>query len=206
MNWFIADTHWYHRNILKYCGRTEFMTPDEHFKLMNCKRSELYKGIVPQYEAQDVADVVISDESVERMNEAMVEKWNHRVADCDDVWHLGDVAAGHSKMRLSVFERLKGRIHLIVGNHDHWWALDNRDLFASIQDVKLLETEHHKIWLSHYAHRVWPHSHRKSLHFFGHSHGVLQPWPLSLDVGVDLHGFQPISLDEALAKMTRPTA
>ena len=55
--------------------------------------------------------------------------------------------------------------------------------------------------LCHYALRVWDKSHYASWHLFGHSHGKLEPHGLSFDVGVDSHNFYPWSLDEVVQKM-----
>jgi len=54
-------------------------------------------------------------ESVEHMDETMVENWNRVVATCDIVYHLGDVYFGQGHQ---VLPRLKGRKRLILGNHD----------------------------------------------------------------------------------------
>ena len=55
-------------------------------------------------------------ESVEHMNETMVENWNRVVSDGDIVYHLGDVYFGKGH---EVLDRLKGRKRLILGNHDN---------------------------------------------------------------------------------------
>jgi len=46
--------------------------------------------------------------------------------------------------------------------------------------------------------RVWNLSHHGSWHLYGHSHGNLPDTPtsLSMDVGVDTHGFRPWHFDE----------
>ena len=49
--------------------------------------------------------------------------------------------------------------------------------------------------------RVWDRSHYGSWHLFGHSHGALPGYGLSLDVGVDCTGFKPISLEQVAEKM-----
>jgi calcineurin-like phosphoesterase family protein len=56
--------------------------------------------------------------SVEEMNEALVERWNERVAPEDTVIHLGDVALGPIEESLKYIERLNGFKILVVGNHD----------------------------------------------------------------------------------------
>jgi calcineurin-like phosphoesterase family protein len=57
------------------------------------------------------------------------------------------------------------------------------------------------VWLSHYAHRVWPHSWHGDLHLYGHSHGSLPGTPTSEDVGVDCWDWGPVTLDRILDRM-----
>lgn len=71
-----------------------------------------------------------------------------------------------------------------------------QDLFTSINTqleitIKFPEPDPNAKWekvrlfMSHYAHRVWNHSHKGSIHLYGHSHGNLEPYGKSLDVGID---------------------
>ena len=55
--------------------------------------------------------------------------------------------------------------------------------------------------LCHYALRVWDRAHYGAWHLYGHSHGTLPAWGLSLDVGVDSHDFRPINLDEVATRL-----
>lgn len=57
-------------------------------------------------------------ESVEQMNEAMIEKWNKKVHARDEVVILGDLSLGNGKETNEILCRLKGRLYLIRGNHD----------------------------------------------------------------------------------------
>lgn len=59
-----------------------------------------------------------------------------------------------------------------------------------------------RIWLSHYAHRVWPQSHYGSFHLYGHSHGNLpdDERSLSFDVGIDVLN-APISYNDVVERM-----
>lgn len=54
--------------------------------------------------------------SVEEMDEAMIERWNARVAKGDLIYHIGDFAFTDHMPYLS---RLNGQKRLILGNHDH---------------------------------------------------------------------------------------
>jgi len=54
-------------------------------------------------------------ESVEEMNEVMIEHWNALVRDEDTIYHLGDFSFGGSESILRILQKLKGRIHLCMG-------------------------------------------------------------------------------------------
>ena len=57
--------------------------------------------------------------SLDDHDAALIEGWNDVVGADDDVWHLGDFAAGASRGRCAeIFEALRGRKRLIRGNHD----------------------------------------------------------------------------------------
>ena len=55
--------------------------------------------------------------SVDEMNEDYVRKWNITVDNDDDVYVLGDLMLG-DKSNIEFIKRLKGRIHIVLGNHD----------------------------------------------------------------------------------------
>jgi calcineurin-like phosphoesterase family protein len=72
-------------------------------------------------------------DSVEHMNEVMIDNWNKTVSKRDVVWHLGDVFFGSEKEGLNILRRLNGRKKLIVGNHDHLTP----DFIAAFDEVTL---------------------------------------------------------------------
>ena len=52
-------------------------------------------------------------------DEELIARWNAAVTPADDVWHIGDFAAGASRERCAeIFARLHGTKRLIRGNHD----------------------------------------------------------------------------------------
>jgi len=169
--WFTSDTHFGHKNILQLSNRP-FATVDE-------------------------------------MNETIIANWNARVKPGDDVYHLGDVAlCSRGKLR-DILSRLNGNIHLIRGNHEES-ASELPERFTWMKDYHELEiddAEAHKgkrlLVLCHYAMRVWNASHYGTWHLYGHSHGELpdDPASLSFDIGVDCHGFRPLSYEEVKARM-----
>jgi calcineurin-like phosphoesterase family protein len=50
--------------------------------------------------------------------------------------------------------------------------------------------------------RSWDKSHYASWCLFGHHHGLLEPYGLSFDVGVDCWNFFPVSLEQIDKKMS----
>lgn len=113
-----------------------------------------------------------------------------------ELWLLGDIAWSRS----SLMEFLKeisphwSKIHLIRGNHDDKVAWKNRDLFDSANEALYLRISPEvRVYMSHYAHRTWRNSHHGSYHVHGHSHGALPDWGRSMDVGVMLHDYRPVS-------------
>jgi len=119
--------------------------------------------------------------------EVLTTNWNAMVGPDDDVWVVGDFCMKNPSRFL---RHLNGHVHLIRGNHDRYTSLspgmNSKTGFASVSDVKMLKLRGQEIWLSHYAHRVWPKMHYGAWHLFGHSHGGLADFKnKSLDVGVD---------------------
>jgi calcineurin-like phosphoesterase family protein len=129
--------------------------------------------------------------SVEEMNEGLINNWNSVVSVGDVVYHLGDFAF---KRHGYFAERLNGLIVLITGSHDKMDAREKKK-FQCVGRVHIFKGNP-DIILSHYAMRVWDRSHYGTWHLFGHSHGQLESWGKSFDVGVDAHKFFPLSLDQ----------
>lgn len=114
----------------------------------------------------------------------------------NELWILGDVAMSVRALGC-LMEAIRPRwqkIHLIRGNHDDRIAWRWREFFDSANEALYLRIDPQtKLYLSHYAHRVWRNSHHGSLHVHGHSHGALPPLGRSIDACVILHDYRPIS-------------
>lgn len=57
-------------------------------------------------------------ETVEAMDDFIIKKWNETVRDDDIVFVCGDVSFYSKEKSKEIFDQLKGRKFLIVGNHD----------------------------------------------------------------------------------------
>ena len=57
-------------------------------------------------------------ESVQEMDEALIQNWNRVVSEGDTVYVLGDFSSYGKEENKSLLKRLKGTKILIMGNHD----------------------------------------------------------------------------------------
>jgi calcineurin-like phosphoesterase family protein len=182
MLYFTSDLHFGHARIIEYCERP--------FK------------------------------DVEEMNRVLVQNWNDRVTAQDTVFVLGDFTLGELHVAEHWFSKLNGYIRVTPGCHDRRWLsmLPHRScplrsasgpdisiepLICEVKPRNFLKGSMGTVLpkvdvvLSHYAMRTWPKSHYGSWHLYGHSHGRLpHDGSLSLDVGVDVHDYKPVSVLE----------
>lgn len=101
--WFTSDQHYYHKNVIPYCGRP-FVT---HIGELLNKTKE--PTTIAHKEAMTL-DVL-------EMNEELIRRHNVLVKDSDVVLHLGDFSLWkHGPAE--ILPRLSGEHHLIAGNHD----------------------------------------------------------------------------------------
>lgn len=147
--------------------------------------------------------------TVEEMDLALIDNWNKRVKEEDDVYVLGDFTL---KKKISdvtwYINRLNGMKLFIPGCHDRW--IDR--VSYRLNDVEILDPlfilhtggyECPVITLCHYAMRTWPVSHYNSWQLYGHSHGRLEGVGKQMDVGVDACGYAPISIVEVARIMEK---
>ena len=135
--------------------------------------------------------------SVAAMDAALAERWNAVVGRADVVWHLGDVARRAGEVA-TLLARLNGTKHLLRGNNDADATLAAAG-WQSVGDYAELDVEGRRLVLCHYPFRSWNGQHRGAINLHGHSHGRLKPMPRQFDVGVDVHGFAPVTLASLLA-------
>lgn len=139
-------------------------------------------------------------ETVEEMNETLIQNHNSVVRKNDDFYFLGDFSFNHKKMEEHI-SRLNGNLFFIRGNHDHKKHIELYKKYGTfLGEQKTIRVEGQHIALNHYAMRVWDRSHYGSWHLYGHSHGNLTPEPgtLSLDVGCMLYDYKPIEFEQIL--------
>ena len=108
------------------------------------------------------------------------ENWNKVVNNNDDVYILGDIGKEGSNKEtekiIEIVSTLKGRKHLILGNHDKIKDARLKQLFIEICDYKVITDNHnglnHKLVLSHYPILFWQDQHKGSILIYGHLHNT----------------------------------
>ena len=138
-------------------------------------------------------------ENVHSMNGCIRRNWNEIVDPDDEVYHLGDVYLNRIKGGNasadnvnSFLGSLNGHKYVVLGNHDDPNDYILKSHFTILPPNYEVKYEDKRIVLSHYPMRAWNGSFGGSLHFFGHTHGLLENTQQSMDVGVDCWNFAPI--------------
>lgn len=177
MNYFFtSDYHLEHANIIRLCNRP------------HANKDEMYEDILKKHNA--------------------VVKHNDTIYDLGDIFYRGDY-----KLLPEYLGSFNGRRIILSGNHDKDLKkcfkkgllnkLINKNKLVILDPFRPNQNVIQSIWvnnqhivLSHYALRSWPSSFRGSWNLFGHSHGNLEGFSKSMDVGVDTNDFRPYSFDE----------
>lgn len=136
--------------------------------------------------------------SVEEMNELMIENWNKVVKKGDKVYHLGDVFFGNKEEFKKLWPRLNGKKRLIVGNHDDVKFMASGGFFEKIM---LWRVWNDKGFLFTHV-PVHPDSIQERLvvsggvNVHGHTHTNGSPDGPYRSVCVELNNYTPTHLEE----------
>ena len=140
-------------------------------------------------------------------DEAMIERWNNTVRDCDKVYVLGDVAFHRDD--LATVGKLNGKKILIKGNHDTLQLSEYAKYFKDIRATHRLDNE----ILSHipihptslwrekkecYMRNIHAHLHAESVRLCDMQDGEdgVEPDLRYFSVCVERINYTPISIDE----------
>lgn len=154
--------------------------------------------------------------SVDEMNEAIITNHNSIITDEDDIYILGDICLGGgvpgiTAKNQALIERLNGRIHIILGNHDTPARQEMYMMCKNVVDVKYADMIHYRgyhFYLSHFP-TITSNLEKETLKqcticLFGHTHqnnNFYMDMPFMYHVGVDSHNCTPVLLDDAIEDM-----
>jgi calcineurin-like phosphoesterase family protein len=184
--WITSDTHFGHKNLVR--GVTGWRTQD---------------GQIPVDSTRDF-------QTIEKMNQQLVDNINNMVGQDDTLIMLGDVSFGGFDNIGIFLERLVcHNIHLILGNHDH--HIDNdRDYvqkrFLSVQHYLEVNIEGKDFVLCHYPLQSWHGLAKGVIHLHGHLHLPKHRKfgdGKKMDVGMDGNDLEPYSITDIIKIMDK---
>ena len=168
--WFISDLHFSHKNILKYS---------------------------PNRQAEFGLDLE-DPEAMSKHDVLLTQRWNMTVSKHDTVYILGDFSFAPTEETRKILEKLNGKKHLIIGNHDKSCkGLENYfESTSQIREVTFKKTlfpflpENMHCILCHFPMIAWNRRMHGACMIHGHCHGSLddintQSEELRVDVGFD---------------------
>ena len=187
-------------------GQRLFFTSDTHYQHANiCLGTTFWDK-----SGNDFRDF----QTLEHMNQVLVDNINEVVGEDDVLIHLGDWSFGGFEMIKEFRDRIICKnIHLTYGNHDHHIRRNKegiQEIFSSTQDYLFLNVRKpgengrvlkYDIVCMHFPIASWDGLGNGVIHLHGHTH---LPKHLRtgegryMDVGVDGNGLKPISLEEIL--------
>jgi hypothetical protein len=184
--WVTSDTHFGHKNIVR--GVTNWRTQD---------------GEVPVGSTRDF-------QTIEQMNERLVDGINNVVGQDDTLIMLGDVSfGGFENIGLFIDRIICKNIHLILGNHDHHIENNRGDIQDKFLSVNYyLETNINGVdfVLCHYPLQSWHGLNKGVIHLHGHVHLPEDKKfgkGKKMDVGVDGNGMDPYSINDIIKIMDK---
>ena len=181
-----SDTHYGHKNICR--GVTDWRTQD---------------GEVPVGSTRDF-------ETIEQMNERLVNAINNVVGQDDTLIMLGDVSfGGFENIGIFLDRLICKNIHLILGNHDTHIENNRENIqsrFLSVQHYLEVNINDKNFVLCHYPLQSWNGLNKGVIQLHGHVH-----LPANrkfgngkrLDVGVDGNDMVPYSIDAIIKIMNK---
>lgn len=191
--WFVSDTHFSHKRILNFCE----------------KRIE-------------ALNIDINEENVlQKHNDALIKKWNDIVKKHDTVYILGDFSFATTEETMKILQKLHGKKHLIVGNHDaSCKGLNN--YFVTVSQIRetlfkkskftFMDEDMHCV-MCHFPLMAWNKRMHGAIMLHGHTHGSLDKInetseELRVDVGFDsqLNNCNLISLETVYNHMKHNVA
>lgn len=184
-----------------------FITSDTHYGQKN-----ICRGVTNWRESNgDIpVDSTRDFQTIDQMNDAIVNNINSVVGQDDTLFMLGDVSfGGFDNIGLFLDRLICKNIHLILGNHDHHIENDRGGIqskFLSIHHYLEVKIGDHSFVMCHYPLQSWHGMNKGVIHLHGHVHlpdhrkfGNGK----KMDVGVDGNGMKPYSIDEIIKIMDK---
>ena len=106
------------------------------------------------------------------MDAELIERWNRKVHRNDTVYIVGDFIFRYHRPPEEYFDLLKGKKHLILGNHDKYWLkkVEVEKHLESVSPMLYISVSGHPVVMCHYPMLTWPGVGRGRYMVYGHIH------------------------------------
>ena len=174
MNFYIADMHLGHENVIPYDNRP--------FR------------------------------SVNEMNRALIDNWNRQVGKDADVYIIGAFSYRSETDPAWYLEQLKGKKHLIQGNHDGELLKNSKamEYLVSVDKMLFVKDGRERIVLCHFPVAEWNGFRHGAWHIYGHIHAwrsrtaeFMDEQKKALNAGCMLNGYEPVTFKELVKNHKR---
>lgn len=139
-------------------------------------------------------------------SQAIVGNHNAIVKDEDDVYVLGDLMLGDNEYGLQMIKSLKGKLHIILGNHDTDTRIKLYEQLPNVVEItyaKVIKVGKQHYFLCHYPTMTANYDdkpyHNHMINLYGHTHQQTNFYnnnPFMYHVGVDSHDCCPVSIEQ----------
>ena len=141
----------------------------------------------------------------DEMDHAMIQLWNARVSQDDNVYIVGDFAYKSERDETWYLRQLRGHKHLIIGNHDGKLLKNSLAMayFDSVDKMMHISDGNTQIVLCHYPMAEWYKSNYGSWLIYGHIHiqktqtyNYMRTLERALNAAACINNYAPASFEE----------
>lgn len=144
---------------------------------------------------------------IDEVDRTLIYLWNSRVQADDDIYIIGDFAYKNEKPEEWYLRQLKGRKHLIIGNHDNRLLKNEKAMsyFETVDKMLHVSDNGNQICLCHFPIAEWNGFHKGHYHIFGHYHNetegafqYMKNFDRALNAGCMINNYTPASFNELI--------
>lgn len=142
---------------------------------------------------------------INEMECEIISRWNKKVNSDDDVYILGDIFYHYKKDKAEFLQKLNGKLHLIVGNHDYEMLNTGAalDCFETVDNLKRTIDDGRMVIVCHFPITSWNMKHHGAYHVYGHVHSKINEETLfmmkqerAFNAGCMINNYEPCTLEE----------
>lgn len=155
--------------------------------------------------------------TVEEMNEAIIDNFNSVITEDDHLYLLGDIGFCSPEDTMNFLKRINGTKTIIHGNHDRKLIASSvfqdpsqRRLAGIVEDTpykvisQTVDGKRYGVVLFHFKIEDWDGCHHGSVHLFGHRHGSGPKYKTRcMDIGVDTNNMMPYNLENTVKMLSK---